>query len=124
MRLETEAISSIKNEIAFGKYELVWSYMLDYENNKNPFDNKHDEIMGWSNIAVENIQFNEIIEARQRHYMTLGLKPEDAVHLACADETGCAYFITTDKGVLRKQTYIPEIRILNPVLFVYEQQGK
>ena len=37
--------------------------------------------------------------------------------LACAIEAGCACFITTDNGILRKRAQIPEIQILNPVAF-------
>ena len=36
IRLETEAKLFIQQEILAGKYELVWSYILEYENELNP----------------------------------------------------------------------------------------
>ena len=48
--------------------------------------------------------------------MNLGLKNKDALHIACAIEGGCAYFLTTDKGILNKQ--ISGITVMNPVDFV------
>ena len=37
IRLETEAKLVIQDEIRAGTYLLAWSYILDYENNQNPF---------------------------------------------------------------------------------------
>lgn len=35
--LEAEAKLKVQENIRLGLYELVWSYILDYENEKNPF---------------------------------------------------------------------------------------
>jgi len=123
VRLEAEAKLFIQGEIADGRLELAWSYMMDYENACNPFENRRDEIADWRNLATEIVQLNESIRTRRKHYMTLGLKLKDATHLACAVEAGCAFFLTTDKGCLRKRFKIPEIQILNPVAFVCDPQG-
>ena len=80
-------------------------------------------IAAWRGLAVENVRPNETVKFRSQHYMALGLKYKDATHLACAVEAGCACFITTDKGLLRKQAQIPEIQILNPLAFVCDPQG-
>ena len=34
--------------------------------------------------------------------ITVGLKPIDALHVACAIELKCDYFLTVDKGILKK----------------------
>ena len=52
--------------------------------------------------------------------MQLGIKPKDALHLACAIESGCDYFITTDKGLINKA--VPDIKIINPIDFVREME--
>jgi predicted nucleic acid-binding protein len=48
----------------------------------------------------------------------LGIGKKDSIHLACAIETKADYFITTDNGILKKNTEISEISILNPVDFI------
>lgn len=42
--LESEAKLKIQENICSGIYELVWSYILDYENNKNPFRERKEQI--------------------------------------------------------------------------------
>jgi len=37
IRLESEAKMAIQESIQLGIYALVWSYVMDYENHKNPF---------------------------------------------------------------------------------------
>ncbi len=37
IHLETQAKLYIQAQIREGKYDLVWSYILDYENSKNPY---------------------------------------------------------------------------------------
>ena len=36
IHLETEAKLAIQKKIMDGEFEIVWSYMLDYENQQNP----------------------------------------------------------------------------------------
>jgi predicted nucleic acid-binding protein len=43
------------------------------------------------------------------------LRPKDALHIACAIDAGCDYFITTDDKITNKKTLIDEIEIVNPV---------
>ncbi|MBF0238422.1 MAG: hypothetical protein HQM12_12005 [SAR324 cluster bacterium] len=40
---------------------------------------------------------------------------KDSLHLACAIALNCDYFITVDKGILRKRSRIADISILNPI---------
>ena len=121
--LETEAILFILDEIAIGRLDLAWSYMMDYENKNNSIAKHRGEIDDWRDFAVEIVRHDNIIEARQKHYMDLGLKSKDAVHLACAVEAGCACFLTTDKGILRKSREFPEIQIINPIAFACDLKG-
>lgn len=52
IRLESEAKLKIQEEIQKGLIELIWSYILDYENNKNPFQERKDRINGWKKYAI------------------------------------------------------------------------
>ncbi|MCL1967133.1 MAG: hypothetical protein FWF67_04560, partial [Fibromonadales bacterium] len=51
IRLETEAKQFIQIQIISGFYELVWSYVLEMENNQNPFEDKRNAILDWKEIA-------------------------------------------------------------------------
>ena len=38
---------------------MVWSYILDYENSKNPYEDRKLRIKGWKKYAVTDIQEND-----------------------------------------------------------------
>ena len=44
IRLEAEAKLKIQEDIRNGVIELVWSYILDYENGMNPFSERKEQI--------------------------------------------------------------------------------
>ena len=56
-----------------------------------------------------------------KEFVAIGIKPMDALHIACAQVLECQYFLTVDKGILKKAGAITRIRILNPIDFVIEQ---
>jgi len=55
IRLESEAKLRIQEEIRNGVYKLVWSYILDYENSKNPFRERKEQIAKWRTYAMRDI---------------------------------------------------------------------
>jgi predicted nucleic acid-binding protein len=106
----------IQKEIEEGRISLVWSFILDYENNANPFPEVRKQISKWKPLASINCQLNEKISSKAASLLEKGLHNKDAAHLACAIEAKADHFLTTDKRVLNKT--IPEISILNPIDFV------
>ena len=52
IRLETEAKLYIQSGIREKRYSLVWSYMLDYENNDNPYEEKRNAISPWKKSRI------------------------------------------------------------------------
>ena len=121
IRLETEAKLYIQAGIRDGKYSLVWSFMLDYENDKNPYEEKKNAIAPWKQIADDFYPPSETILSRGKDIMKLGVKQNDALHIACAIEKHCGYFITTDKPLLGKT--VANIKIIDQVDFVRETEG-
>jgi predicted nucleic acid-binding protein len=119
--LEAEAKLFIQKEILEGVFELVWSYMLDYENSMNPYVERRKEIAKWRNLAKYDIDFSEQINILGKQNMQKGLKHKDALHVACAISAGCNYFLTTDVGILKKR--FEEIVVINPVDFVRELEA-
>ena len=121
IRLETEAKLYIQADVRIGRYSLVWSYMLDFENNSNPYKEKLKTISPWKDIANEYCPSSNEILSSCILYMGHGIKTKDALHIACAVKCNCNYFITTDKKLLDKN--IDKIRIIDPINFVMETEG-
>lgn len=53
-----------------------------------------------------------------------GLKPKDALHIACAIEAGCSYFLTTDDFILKRMADQNDITVLNPIDFAKQIEEK
>ena len=120
IHLETQAKLYIQAQIKQGIYDLVWSYILEYENQMNPFEERKESIIKWKNIAKFKVIENEEIIQFAENLNKKGIKPKDALHIACAINSKCEYFLTTDRLLLNK--VVPEIRIINPMQFVMEEE--
>jgi predicted nucleic acid-binding protein len=116
IRMEAEAKLQIQEDIRNGIYELVWSYMNEFENNDNPYSDRREQIGRWEVLASKLIAYTPQIETQANAIMTLGIKKKDAVHIACALAANADYFITTDKKILNK--VVAGITIINPIDFV------
>lgn len=123
IRLETEAKLSIQEKIKSGYLSLGWSYILDFENNANPLLERQVEIQRWKEVADSFVNETDEILNKMNELTAIGLKPLDALHIACAISMECQYFLTVDKGILKKTTERPEIKIINPVNFIIEWEA-
>ena len=121
IRLETEAKLYIQAAIHAGQYALGWSYILDYENAANPLDERRSEIQKWEALADSFVAETPAILTTMTKIVAAGFKALDALHIACAQALECEYFLTVDKGILKKAEAIAGIRITNPIDFVIEQ---
>ena len=114
--LEAEAKMHIQKEILQEKFALAWSYIMDYEVSFNPFSERKSQISKWKRIAKVSILESEGILVKASQFMAQNIKPHDALHLACAIEAGCDYFITTDSKILKAPS--DKITPINPIDFV------
>jgi predicted nucleic acid-binding protein len=114
--LESEAKIYIQLQIINKVFELVWSYMMDYEIFFNPFDNRRNQIRKWKNVAKINIQYSENNILLAKEIQKQNIKIKDSVHIACAIEAECKYYITTDDKLLNKN--IGNIIITDPINFI------
>ena len=64
IKLEAEAKLKIQEEVRLGNIKLGWSYILDYENSKNPFRERREQIIDWKKYAAHDIQENAEVIAR------------------------------------------------------------
>ena len=116
IKLETEAKLHIQQEVIEGNLELVWSFILHFENNDNPFADKKRQIGLWEDNAVCAVAYSDDVYAMAMSFSALGIKIKDSLHLACAVAANAEYFITTDKKLLNKA--VKEIIIINPIDFL------
>jgi len=123
IRLETEAKLYVQRLVKEGQITLGWSYVLDYENAANPCDERRFEIQRWKDLSVCRIEENPDVLDEMRDGIAKGLRPLDALHVACACEMDCDTFLTVDKGILKKARLFAEIRIISPVNFVIEWES-
>lgn len=125
IKQETTAIFSILQRIKNGDFILLWSFMLDYENSLNPFEDVRMEIEMASSLAKEIVVTNEPILATSQGFESNGIKPRDAIHLACAIKGKAGYFITCDDKIIKKAPGMEiSLKIMNPVRFVDEMEVK
>jgi len=122
VRLETEAKLFIQQGIKEGTFELVWSCILDDENDANPFPVLKRRIKIWRSFAVQDIEISDEVMRWAKHFHSKGIRSMDALHLACAKIAKVDSFITTDLGILKKQ--LEDIRVLNPLDFVQQIKGR
>ncbi|MCU0836549.1 MAG: PIN domain protein [Chromatiaceae bacterium] len=120
IRLEAEAKLAIQQDIRAEKYHLVWSYILDYENSKNPFAERREQIAKWRRYATEDIVETKEITAGATSLHGRGLKKMDSLHVACAIAAGADWFLTTDDGILEKTGLIDLIKVTDPIGFIRE----
>ena len=120
IRLETEAKLNIQERILQKEIELAWSYILDFENEANPFEQRKFAIRGWKNHAsVDTDETQEIVEKAERFHQ-MGIKSKDSLHLACAISMQCEYLLTTDDELVKKAEGIKEIKVTDPISFIKE----
>lgn len=124
VRLQTEAKLHVQEMIREGTLFLVWSAIMDIENSANPDLNRKVAIADWQQLGVEDVSANERVEAAAEALSRIGVKPMDALHVACAMEASAEYFLTTDNALLRKMAKHDSICVVDPVDFVRRLKGE
>ena len=120
IKLEAEAKLRIQEEIRSGTFQLVWSYILDYENSKNPYLDRRLQINEWKQYADMDIVENGELITHAHSLQKLDLGKLDSMHVACAISANCDYFLTTDDKILKKSYQICRIQVADPILFIKE----
>lgn len=120
VRIEAEAKLEIQQRIKDKKIELAWSYILDYENQANPFEERRDVVTRWKTVAVVNVEETAAIVQQAREIADRGLRAKDALHIACAIAAGCNFFLTTDDVIVKRMKGFARITAMNPTQFIVE----
>ena len=114
--LETQAKLHVQGLVYEKKIDLVWSFILSFENSQNIFNAKKTAISQWENLSSSFVEKSEEIKLIAKDIMTTGIKAADAAHVTCAIVGNCDYFITVDKRLLKYQDN--RIIVCNPIEFI------
>ena len=123
IHLESLAKLYIQQSLVDRTFNFVWSFILEFENSKNPYPLRRETIRKFSyrcNQYVDESNADDIIKIA-KPIMESGVKEKDALHLACAIFASCNYFLTTDDRLLKHKT--EQIKVMTPVQFVNEMEG-
>jgi predicted nucleic acid-binding protein len=116
IRFKAQAKLFIQGLVLCKEVELVWSYILKFENSKNLFVAKKNAIAQWEVLSAVFVNAsNEIVSLAESIAQT-GVKTNDALHLACAITAGCNYCITVDNRMLKYRDN--RIVICNPITYL------
>jgi predicted nucleic acid-binding protein len=118
VRLETEAKLRIQERVVAREIELAWSYILDFENAANPFEERRTTIGSWRTRSIADVAETPELLENAKSLVALGLQSKDALHVACAVAAGCDWFITTDDLLLKKLSRYTRILAADPTAFV------
>ena len=122
--LETYAKLAIQDLINEKEIGLIWSFILDYENNANPDEIVQQEIYDWRNKAYIKVDRSDTLIKAAQKIKESGFGNKDALHIASAIEAEADYFITVDKSILKKRNFIENIKIVDPIEFIAILEGR
>ena len=130
IRFESMAIDILFELIEKEAYELVWSFILEYENSRNPFMERRVHIQAISSLCKVVVNPNNKIRDMAKEIISMSnAKDKDALHLAAAVYSECDCFLTCDDNFLRtiernksslKET-IGLIKLYNPIDFLRKE---
>ena len=130
IRFESMAIDILFELVENENYKLAWSFILEYENSRNPFMDRRLHIESISTLCKEMIEPNKEIKSIAKDIIKYSnTKDKDALHLASAVYNGCNYFITCDdkfiRTVVRNRSVlgniIGAIKLYNPIDFLRKE---
>jgi len=117
--IETLAKLHIQELVYKRELDIVWSYILKFENSRNIFEAKRTAINKWEQISIHFVEKSDAVIALAREIEATGIKPADSLHIACAITARCDYMITVDNRILKYRDN--RIIICNPVDFIYKE---
>src|SRR5436309_4392185 len=112
VRREAEAVAAILDAAQSGRIRLVRSPAHDFENERNPREDRRLATLLWLKAAVLNVSTSKETAERARALVAAGFTALDALHLAFAEQSAAKWFVTTDDRLLKRaQNYRDQIRV-------------
>ncbi|NMB85015.1 MAG: hypothetical protein A4E44_00636 [Methanosaeta sp. PtaB.Bin018] len=119
--MESEAVLAILKR-CLSEWTLIGSEAIDYEISRIPDIERRCKAERIASISREKIIVDEPIVSRAREIEMHGLKPMDALHLACA-ERSADVMLTTDDEIVRAAMRMSadiKVRVMNPARWLLD----
>jgi predicted nucleic acid-binding protein len=126
IQLETLAITMIFALIENGTLSARWSFVLDYENARDPIAERREFVQYVARCCEQVVEPDEsILELARQLTAVHQVRARDALHMACAQQAGCDYLITSDDRLVTQGSRLREqgvltLQVLNPLDFIKE----
>jgi predicted nucleic acid-binding protein len=126
IRLETVAITMIFSLVESGRLSACWSFVLDYENSRDPILERREFVGRVAQCCESTIEPDESIRGFARELADAHeIRGRDALHLASAELSGCEYLVTCDDRLVRQGRRLKEqgvltLAVINPVELLQE----
>ena len=101
VREEATAVAAIVARAEAGEIVLVRSPAHLVENDANPREDRRLAAALWIDGAAVNVPLDAEVEARAGELVALGVRPLDALHVACAERAAARWFVTCDDELLK-----------------------
>jgi predicted nucleic acid-binding protein len=102
IRRESAAVAAILDAAAAGACQLVRSPAHDFENDRNPREDRRLATRLWLDAAAKMVAPSPGSAARARDLAAVGFGAIDALHLAFAEAAAARWFATTDDRLLQR----------------------
>jgi predicted nucleic acid-binding protein len=117
VRREAAAVAAVLDATARGHFQLVRSPAHDFENARNPREDRRVATSLWLAAAAVRPAGTAATVERARALAALGFMPLDALHVAFAEASAARWFVTTDDRLLkrarRQQEHI-RVQVIGP----------
>jgi predicted nucleic acid-binding protein len=110
---EFHALREIKAMVRRKDLGLLWSFVLTMEAEDIRDERKKSLILAWAQLAISNVEESDNIRQIAKIIQQTGVKEKDALHVACAINAGCHFFVTTDHRLLKYQD--SRVKICDPI---------
>ena len=123
IRLESESVLIILNNVYLKKIKLIGSDILLHEIDKILDPIRKSNLLALTNNISAIIHLNDKIYKRAKEIQSLGIIGFDAFHIACAEKGNINIFLTTDDKLSKlSKKYSNEINVAvnNPLSWIKE----
>lgn len=122
VRLQTEAVLTLM-ALPSNQAELIRAPAQALENSLDPVQIRREAVAAWLAIGPMAEIPDDPLKQRMLRLVALGFKSFDAFHLASAELTSAAMFLTVDLPFLRLAQRIADelhVRVSDPIRFLEE----
>jgi predicted nucleic acid-binding protein len=127
IRLETEAVLLILARFYTGQWQWIASEVSTFEADQNPDFRQRFRVKSLLKFAHQTVSVGATETSRGIDLESLGFKPFDALHLACAESGNADVLLTTDDRMLRRANRVSSqlrVRVENPLTWLQEVTAK